>query len=368
MWEKFIKCFPCFAYMRKQIDYLRKMTDDFGIVQFSDGNNPEIKSGYTIDDVSRALIVSSKLNLKGLSDIYFNFIKNAQTKDGRFVNVYSSSREPLEEYGSEDSYGRTLWALGEYMAKTGRGKELSHLALNALEEFGLHYPVSESFAILGLTKMHNSDYDKNRTGKLIRKLSSSLIDRLKNNRDRNWFWVSDEMSYENARIPQALLRAFSSTGDYNFLKYSNILCSFLDRTVFESDEKGNSLLNVVGNSTSGLEGKWYKKGSVKPRFDEQPVDAGGMVELHSEAYAIKENIDDFAKAKTSFDWFGGKNRLGRRMISGNGGVYDGLNENSVNSNQGAESLLAYMMAKIKFDEIEGKSLYNQDREMVNREK
>ena len=89
--------------MKKQVEYLKKLTDNFGIIQFSNEENPNIQSGYTLDDVSRALIVSSKLNLEDLSNTYFNFIKKAQTKDGRFVNVYSEKKEPLEEVGSEDS-------------------------------------------------------------------------------------------------------------------------------------------------------------------------------------------------------------------------------------------------------------------------
>lgn len=337
--------------MEKQINYLKKITDDFGIIQFSKNDNPEVKTGYTIDDVSRALIVSSKLGLENLSEVYFNFIKNAQIPDGRFVNVYSGDRKPLEEFGSEDSFGRTIWALGEYLNETGRGTGVANNSLNALEKFGINYPISESFTILGLAKMHDAGFEKEKTGDLINKISYSLSNRLNNNFGKNWFWVSDEMSYENARIPQALLRAYNSIGLVKFLDDSKTLLNFLDETVFEKDKNGNVFLNVVGNNTSGLEGTWYRKDSIKPKFDEQPVDAGGMVELHSEFYDFTGDKNNWEKAKISLDWFKGKNRLSKKMVSDCGGVYDGLNEDRVNPNQGAESLLAYMMAKIKFDEV-----------------
>ena len=347
--------------MEKQIDYLRKLTDDFGIVQFANDNNPDIKTGYTIDDVSRALIVSSKLGIEDLSEIYFNFVKNAQTYDGGFVNVYSGEKKPLEEIGSEDSFGRTLWALGEYFSETGKGEEISFKAIKSLKNKGIHYPISESFALLGLTRMYDAGFERKNTGSLIKTLADSLVRQVNTNSGVNWLWVSDEMSYENARIPQALFRAHSSLANSGFHKYANSLTNFLNESVFEEDSDGKNFLNVVGNNTSGLEGTWYKKGSIKPKFDEQPVDAGGMIELHSEAYKINGDLSHLNKAEISLDWFYGRNRLGMRMVSTEGGVYDGLNENRVNPNQGAESLLSYMMAKIKFDETFGKGLYTKEK-------
>ncbi len=348
--------------MDKQINYLRKLTDDFGIIQFSNKDNPDIKTGYTIDDVSRALIVSSKLGLEDLSKTYFDFIKNAQIGDGRFVNVYSGERKPLEKVGSEDSFGRTLWALGDYMDNTGKGEEVSYKAVKALEDHGVHWPISESFALLGLTKMYDLGFEKKKTGDLIGKLGNSLVGRAKSHFGPGWFWVSDEMSYENARIPQALLRSGQSIENMNFYDYGEAFRTFLAQNVFERDSNGNEFLNVIGNNTSGLEGTWYKKGFVKPKFDEQPVDAGGMVELYLDRFNIKRNSGDLDWAKISLDWFSGRNRLALNMISPEGGVYDGLNEDRVNPNQGAESLLAYMMARSKFDEIVGKDLYNNGNE------
>jgi hypothetical protein len=283
--------------------------------------------------------------------VYFDFIKNAQISDGRFVNEYSGLRKHLEEVGSEDSFGRTLWSLGEYLNETGKGEEVSYNALNALDNFCVGWPASESFALLGLTKMYDVGFEKKRTRNLIMKLSNSLIKRKENNSERNWSWVSDEMSYENARVPLALFRSSRSLNCGDYFYHSKSLTDFLDKTVFEKDGNNKSFLNVVGNNTSGLEGTWYKKGSVKPEFDEQPVDAGGMVELHSEIYDFTRNKENFEKAMISFDWFNGKNRLNKKMISLEGGVYDGLGESDINFNQGAESLLAYLMAGIKFDGI-----------------
>ncbi len=338
--------------MEKQIEYLRKMTDDFGMVQFSNKDKPDIKSGYTIDDVSRALIVSSSLGLEDLSETYFNFIKNAQISDGRFVNVYSGEKKPLENVGSQDSFGRTLWALGELLNKTNKGEEISYETLIALDKFGIHYPISEAFSLLGLTKMYEVGFEKKKTKNLIKKLSNSLIDRANKNKDKNWFWVLDEITYENARIPQALLRASNTMENISYYKYAKNLKDFLDKTVFEVNEKNENFINVIGNNTNGLGGTWYKKGKIKPKFDEQPVDVGGMVELHSEIYNLFLDELSLEKAKIALDWFNGKNRLNKTMISQNGGIYDGLgNEGVINSHQGAESLLAYMMAKIKFDNV-----------------
>ena len=186
---------------------------------------------------------------------------------------------------------------------------------------------------------------------MIKKYSNSLISKINKKSDEGWFWPLNEMSYENARIPLALFKSWEALGNSEYFDYANSLTNFLDETVFEENYEGETFLNVVGNNASGLEGTWYKKGSIKPKYDEQPVDVGGMVELHSEAYKINGDLSHLEKAKISLDWFNGRNRLGKKMISSDGGVYDGLGKNDINKNQGAESLLAYMMANLEFNEV-----------------
>ena len=340
--------------MEEQLEYLRKITDDFGIIQFSNKNKPNIKSEYTLDDNARALIVASKLNLPYLPEIYLNFIKNSQTKDGRFINVFSGNKEPLEEIGSQDSRGRTIWALGEYLKinSSEKAEEIASKSLEGIEKFPFEYPISESFAIMGLVKMYESGFDKSRTSKSIEKISDSLIQRIKDHSKDNWFWPSNEMSYENARIPQSLFLSFKILDDLKYFLYAEKTTRFLDKKVFKRKDR-ELILNVIGNSERGLEGDWYKKGMENPpEYDEQPVDVGATVELHSEAHKIKEKHSyHLDRAKISFDWFNGKNRLNQKMISSQGGIYDGLGKDYVNPNQGAESLLAYMMAEIQLNLI-----------------
>lgn len=339
--------------MEKQIDYLKKMTDDFGIIQFSNKNQPDIKSGYTLDDNTRALIVSSKLGLKKLSEIYFNFLKMSQRPDRRFINIFSGDKKPLEELGSQDSFGRTLWSLGGYLSNSEKAAEdIAYNSLKALENFPLEYPISESFALLGLSKMYELGFEKKKTKKLIEKISNSLISRINKHSDKNWVWPSNEMPYENARIPHAFFKIYKSLENPEYLKHAERLTEFLNKIVFRK-KQGRLILNVIGNGNERTGNSWYKKGMPSPqKHDEQPVDTGAIVELHSKAYKIKnKNPYHLQRAEISFDWFNGRNRLNKKMISPEGGIYDGLGKKEVNTNQGAEALLSYMMAKIKFDEI-----------------
>ena len=51
--------------------------------------------------------------------------------------------------------------------------------------------------------------------------------------------------------------------------------------------------------------------------------------------------------KIAFDWFLGNNHLNQIMYNPcTGGCYDGLEESHINLNQGAESALSYLMARL----------------------
>lgn len=346
--------------MEKQIKYLQQMTDDFGIIQFSNNSVPDINSGYTLDDVSRALIVSSNLGLESLTNVYLNFIKNAQNKDGSFVNVFNSSKNPLEKTGSQDSFARTLWALGEYFNTTGDLEEIISKSINYLEKNPMQYPISESFAVLGLSKLYGAGFEKSKTKTIMDRIRNSLTAKIEKHSDKKWFWPSNELTYENARIPQAFFRILQNSGDIEDLRNAENLTEFLDSNVFR--EKGGKIkLNLIGNGVKNANTpeescSWYQKGGAKPLFDEQPVDAGAITELHAEAHKIiNNNHYHLDRAEKSLEWFYGKNRLNKNMLSPEGGIYDGLRKKDINPNQGAESLLAYMMAKIKFDRIKEKN-------------
>ena len=98
--------------------HISNLTDHTGIIQHAVFNMPNRKEGYCIDDNSRALLLAVWYKAKEnktasqLLPVYLSFIHYMQTDDGYFRNFLSYAKVSPEERGSEDSFGRTLLALG----------------------------------------------------------------------------------------------------------------------------------------------------------------------------------------------------------------------------------------------------------------
>src|SRR5437016_70511 len=108
-----------------KLDHLRRMTDDTGMFQHAIFTVPNYREGYTIDDNARALTVTTLLEELGheealeLASRYLAFVGYAfNTETGRFRNFMDYQRNWLEESGSDDSHGRTLWALGTLLGRS----------------------------------------------------------------------------------------------------------------------------------------------------------------------------------------------------------------------------------------------------------
>jgi hypothetical protein len=93
---------------------------------------------------------------------------------------------------------------------------------------------------------------------------------------------------------------------------------------------------------------FYRKGSERARFDQQPVEAGGAVSACLEAYRVTGEERWRKEAWSAFNWFLGDNDLGIALYDPTtGGCRDGLHPERVNENQGAESTLAFLMAQVE---------------------
>src|SRR6201996_4304278 len=101
------------------LKHVLRLTDDTGIVQHAKYGIPNLKEGYCLDDNARALIMALMAYERNNSNeayellpVYLSYIHYMQCEDGNFRNFLSFNRNYLDEVGSEDSFGRTIWSLG----------------------------------------------------------------------------------------------------------------------------------------------------------------------------------------------------------------------------------------------------------------
>lgn len=327
------------------------LSDDVGVIQHATEDIPNRATGYCTDDVSRALIVIyQKLALEPrdrdalrLAPIYLAFLHNAQLPDGRFHNFMGYDRQWLDCVGTHDSVGRALWALGFGMRFAPRAtwrrmcKRLFTKGLNSLD--WLQYSRSQAYAIIGLSHAcHSSEADVELPAyrEAMRKLAQSLKGRYEATRGEDWDWFEDAMTYDNARLPEAMLRAGAALQDGELTAAGLSTLAFYERITVE-----NGVFVPIGN-----EG-WYERGGPRPIYSQQPLEAVSLVDAALAAYEVTGDATFQAMAQIGLEWYLGRNSRGIVMAREGGGCLDGLNENSVNLNMGAESTLAYLSAALR---------------------
>ncbi|MDB5126104.1 glycosyltransferase family 4 protein [Mucilaginibacter sp.] len=349
------------------LTHVLRLTDDTGIVQHAKYGIPNLKEGYCLDDNSRALIMAlmayqrSKSNdAFKLMPIYLSYIHYMQTDDGNFRNFLSFSRQYLDEVGSEDSFGRTIWALGHL---------ISCAASNSYREFAmeifhksyphfkaLKYIRGQANTIIGIS-LYLQAYptDEGMLAELIR-LTQPLIDAYETTRSDDWEWFEESMTYDNAILPLALLHSCEITGNQKAKNIALKTMAFLDKLTLS-----NGYLSPVGNDG------WYYRGGKFPAFDQQAIETMAMVLMHFQAYKIFHKPQYIEKMFLSYKWFLGENTLRAPLYDyETKGCCDGLLPTGINRNQGAESTLAYLISHLtvlKAFELEYE--YNKLNQQVN---
>ena len=338
-----------------KFSHLIKLTDNFGVIQFARNYEPQLKYGYTTDDVSRALVACcmflrnsgdySKLNL---IKTYLNYLGYVQRKNGKFYNIVNKHKEINYDQWSDDAHGRALWGLGYAIGTKKLPEEMHNLSK---EMFNKAIPFTKemdstramAFSILGSHHYNNYEISSDKL-MLIKKLSDNLVKRYNENSDESWAWFEDSLTYDNSKIPESLFYAYLSTGDEKYLHVATSSLDFLNSVSFS-----NGILMPVGQAG------WFKKGGERAYFDQQPIDVGSMVQALVAAYNItgKKIYKDYAFK--SFNWFLGKNALNQIMYDDyTGGCYDGIGQNCININQGAESTISYLLARLSIENIKKK--------------
>lgn len=325
-------------------DYIFLLTDDTGMLQHSKHSLPDPRHGYTTDDNARALIMAlmlyqryKKKKYRDLVYKYASFLLNSQNDRGKFKNFMGYDRKWLEEEGSEDCFGRCLWALGftlssEYTPK-GVKYGLSHIYRKAVPNVtSLSSPRAKAYSIIGLSHLEGDD-----TKKLVFETARSLCRQYEEYSDGEWKWFENIVAYCNNVLPWSLISAYKTTGEKRFLEIAEESLEFLGNITFK-----DGYFKPVGCNG------WLLKGGQRAEFDQQTVEACEGVLTYMEAYELTGEKKYLQKAKKCHSWYEGENSKGISLVdSETGGCYDGLTPKGVNLNMGAESLVSYVISYMK---------------------
>jgi glycosyltransferase involved in cell wall biosynthesis len=329
------------------LSHIRRLTDDTGIVQHAKFGIPNLKEGYCVDDNSRALIMallawqqSKDEDSLTLMPIYLSFIHYMQRENGNFRNFLSFSRQFLDDYGSDDSFGRTIWALGFLIRYAPNdafkqiGKEIFHASV-------AHFSTLQSIrgianTIIGISHyLKESPNDEEMVIK-FRGMCKKLMDAWHTSSDDAWQWFEDKLTYDNPILPLALFLAYEITCDETYLDVAMKSSQFLESVVFK-----HGYLVPVGNKG------WCSRDGEVPEFDQQSIDVMGMVLLYYQMFNITKEEGYLEKMFSSYLWFLGENSLRLPLFDHETmGCCDGLESQGVNRNQGAESTLAYWISHL----------------------
>ena len=341
---------PYQALPPRRLDHIVRMSDGTGIFQHAIFNVPNFHEGYCTDDNARAFILCNLLDelgakppsrdLKILATSYLSFLAAAYDYEiGRFRNFMSHGRQWLESAGSEDSHGRAIWAAG---VGAGRSRDEGHRRLSAqlLERsfpvvWNFTSPRAWAFTLLGLHE-YLRQYPAMREIDLLRKeLTERLVSRWKETATDEWSWFEASLTYDNARLSQALILSGQGMPDTEAFEIGIKSLRWLaDRQIATS-----GCFRPIGSNG------FYERGGESAQFDQQPVEAQAMVAASLEAYRATKDEYWMTEAKRAFEWFLGRNDLGLSLYDfATGGCGDGLHPDRVNENQGAESTLAFHLA------------------------
>lgn len=333
------------------LQHINRMTTDFGMFQFAKVASPDLVSGYTIDDNARALIAVAKhFELTGkFSDLplittYLKFILFCQQEDGSFLNYVTSDHQFFDknkDENLEDSNGRAIWALGEFLSlKQLLDFNLQTQVENAFQKAigpiqHLQSPRAISFCIKGLYFYYQ--FKKQDTIlQLITQLADNLVSKYRGVSGEDWHWYEDYLTYANAVIPEAMLMAGACTKSKLFTDIAHKTFNFLLDMTFEDQQ-----IQVISNRG------WHQKGEDKNHFGEQPIEIAYTILALDTFYKSTANEAYLSKIAIAFNWFLGKNHLNQIIYNPiTGGCYDGLEEHQVNLNQGAESTISYLLARL----------------------
>lgn len=323
--------------------YLSALTDDFGVVQHANHDIPDMRFGYSLDDEARAMMVCKYYldiyedndgEIARLLETYLSFLEKAIDKNGTPHNFIDRNRKYSDDIASPHSRARSFWALSSLIGSKrvdketiAKAKKLLAIYESSIENSGVK---QAAFNLMG--------YCQQKKRKKVEETCRYLLTEFEKNSGDNWHWFEDKLTWGNAIIPYALIKAYRLISDDKILKVAQKSINFLEASYCEGDIP----------SPVGQDG-WFFRGKKRARFDQQPIEAADMVLMYNELYSFEGEKKYRDKAISWMGWYFGNN-IKQAVVYDNvsGAVYDGITRTGINENRGAESVVTYLLAYLSF--------------------
>lgn len=343
--------------------HFNRLMGDRGIIQFTQGRTPDLDSGFCLDDNARALLVAVAYLRAGqpdpvaerMGDICIAFFADASRDAPCYHNVMDKSGAFTDECASPESVGRLIWALGVTATcavnDRWRAAAWQQLANISHAVGALTSTRARAYAMLGLAAIVDPDaaspvspVPERAVDAAVRRwaretlyaMAASIRFEFLRSAQAGWLWWEPELTYDNARLPEAMLRAASALREPSFAETGLASLRFLQ----EVTQPAGMFVPI------GAPG-WYRKGGERPIYDQQPLEAAAMVDMFLAAERWQNDASYRRDAQVAFEWFTGKNVNGIPLADEDvGSCHDGLTPDGLNQNMGAESTLAYLQAAL----------------------
>jgi hypothetical protein len=345
------------------LEHCAELLGDHGIIQFARGREADLDSGFCLDDNARALLVSIAYARLGGNDptaasmgnAALQFFADASAQAPCYHNMMDRNGRFIDDSASPESIGRMIWALGvtATCAADSSWRDIAWKRLRSISHAvgALTTPHARAFAMLGLAAIvHPSlaspvspapnDDAKHHVETVtwachtLYAMAAAMQFEYERNATADWMWWENRLTYDNARLPEAMLRAALALGEPKFGNVGIAALRFLT-----SVTQPHRMFVPIGAP------RWYERGAARPLFDQQPLEASAMVDANLAALSLTGNMRFFDQAKVAYEWFFGRNVAGLVVADARfGGCHDGITVSGANPNMGAESTLAHLQA------------------------
>jgi hypothetical protein len=343
--------------------HCHRMLREHGIVQFSRGSAADLDSGFCLDDNARALLVAVGYLREGspdpialqMGEAALQFFADASADAPCYHNMMDRYGSFTDECASPESVGRLIWALGvtagcatEERWRAAAWRQLAAIshAVGALTSLR-----ARAYAMLGLAAVVDPaeaspvrpvsprGIDRevvNWARETLYAMAASMRFEFLRSAKAGWMWWEPELTYDNARLPEAMLRAASALRQPSFGETGIAALQFL-----------HGIMQPSGMFVPVGAPGWYKKGGQRPIYDQQPLEAAAAVDMYLAAARVSRDDSYYDDARTAYEWFVGNNVAGARVADVDvGSCHDAITPEGLNPNMGAESTLAYLQAAL----------------------